>query len=408
MPTPRFLPVLGALAAMPVLLAAPAMGAARPEKPAAAQWVAGWYSAPYAPVSLAAGATPAIFANQTVRQILRVDTGGEAIRLRLSNELGATPLKVGAVHVALVDDKGEVVAGSDHAVSFGGKAGVWMPTGAPMFSDPLPIRIAPLQHLAVSVWYDASAMPAAHLAALTVAPGNQTAAAAMNGAVPRRGPAIVSGVDVLRGGRAPVIVTFGDSITEGAASTPGKDMSWPQQFAARLAADAATREWSVVNSGISGNRVLHEGFTLPALARFDRDVLSVSGVTHVVLLEGINDIGWWNKPESDMTAEQLIEAYRQIVQRAHAHHIKVIGATILPYKGAIYYTPEGEVMRQTVNAFIRTGGLFDAVIDFESAMADPADKQRLRPDFEPGDHLHPNDAGYRAMAQAVPVEIFAR
>lgn len=408
MPTPRFLPVLGALAAMPVLLAAPAMGAARPEKPAAAQWVAGWYSAPYAPVSLAAGATPAIFANQTVRQILRVDTGGEAIRLRLSNELGVTPLKVGAVHVALVDDKGEIVAGSDHAVSFGGKAGVWIPTGAPMFSDPLSIRIAPLQHLAVSVWYDASAMPAAHLAALTVAPGNQTAAAAMNGAAPRRGPAIVSGVDVLRGGRAPVIVTFGDSITEGAASTPGKDMSWPQQFAARLAADAATREWSVVNSGISGNRVLHEGFTLPALARFDRDVLSVSGVTHVVLLEGINDIGWWNKPESDMTAEQLIEAYRQIVQRAHAHHIKVIGATILPYKGAIYYTPEGEAMRQSVNAFIRTGGLFDAVIDFESAMADPADKQRLRPDFEPGDHLHPNDAGYRAMAQAVPVEIFAR
>ena len=183
-------------------------------------------------------------------------------------------------------------------------------------------------------------------------------------------------------------------------------MSWPQQFSKRLAADPRYRGWSVVNAGMSGNRLLHEGFGLPALARFDRDVLAVSGVTHVVLLEGINDIGWWNKPESDVTAARVIDAYRQIVARAHARGVKVIGATILPYKGAVYFTPEGEAMRQAVNAFIRTGGLFDGVVDFEKAAADPADPSRIDPRLEPGDHLHPNDAGYAALAAAVSPTLF--
>ena len=390
------------------LLGAPLLMAASPPavEDMGSNWAAGWFSAPFAPIAGQPGGTPAIFANQTVRQILRVDATGSAIRLKLTNELGIAPVRIAGVHVALVDAEGRLVPGSDRVVTFAGGAEAWLPTGAPLLSDAVPLPITALQHLAISVYYKDSAMPAAHHADLVVAPGDQLAAASMAGARPLRGPAVVSQVEVARLQRGPVIVAFGDSITEGAASTPGKDMSWPQQFAKRLAADPRYRGWSVVNAGMSGNRLLHEGFGLPALARLDRDALAVSGVTHIVLLEGINDIGWWNKPDSDVNAERVIDAYRQIVARAHARGVKVIGATILPYKGAVYFTPEGEAMCQAVNAFIRTGGLFDGVIDFEKAAADPADPARIDPRLEPGDHLHPNDAGYAALAAAVSPGLF--
>jgi len=387
-----------------IALAFPLMAATPVAKP---DWAAGWFSAPFAPFAVQPATTPAIFANQTVRQVLRIDAPGRALRLKLTNELGHTPIRVAAVHIALADDAGAVIPGSDRTVTFGGHGDAFIPTGAPLLSDPVAMPVDALQHVVVSVYYKDSTMPAAHHADLTVAPGDQTAAAKLEGASALRGPAIVSEVDVLRDAPAPVIVAFGDSITEGAASTPGKDMSWPQQFAKRLAADRRYHGWSVVNAGMSGNRLLHEGFGLPALARFDRDVLAVAGVTHVVLLEGINDIGWWNKPDSDVTAETVIDAYRQIVARAHARGVKVIGATILPYKGAVYFTPEGEKMRRAVNEFIRTSGLFDGVIDFEKAAADPADPDRINPQLEPGDHLHPNDAGYAAMARAVSPTLFA-
>ncbi|NKJ44122.1 SGNH/GDSL hydrolase family protein [Novosphingobium sp. SG720] len=386
------------------LLGAPLLLAASP--PPQADWAAGWFSAPFAPIAGQPGGTPAIFANQTVRQVLRVDAAGSAIRLKLTNELGISPIRIAGIHIALVGADGHIAAGSDHAVTFAGAAEAWIPTGAPLVSDTVDLPIAALQHIAISVYYKDSAMPAAHHADLIVAPGEQMAADAMAGARPLRGPAVVSQVEVARAAHGPVIVAFGDSITEGAASTPGKDMSWPQQFAARLAADPRYRGWSVVNAGMSGNRLLHEGFGLPALARLDRDALAVSGVTHIVLLEGINDIGWWNKPDSDATAERVIAAYRQIVMRAHARGIKVIGGTILPYKGAVYFTPEGEAMRQAVNAFIRTGGLFDGVIDFEKAAADPTDPARIDPRLEPGDHLHPNDAGYAALAGTISPSLF--
>lgn len=380
--------------------------AAAPASQAAPQWAAAYYSAPCPPFAMSFGATPAIFSHQTVRQVVRVDASGKALRIRLTNELGFAPLRVPSVHVALVDEHGAVQPGSDHVVTFGGVPGAWIPTGAPLVGDPVELPVAALAHVAVTIYYEDSAMPAAHLAELQVAPGDQSGNEVLKAAAPMRGPGLVSEVDVLRDAVAPVIVALGDSITEGAASTPGADLSWPQQFAKRLAADPARRGWSIVNAGISGNRLLHEGFALPALARFDRDVLGVAGVTQVVLMEGINDIGWWNKPGSEVTADQLIAAYRQLVTRAHTHGLRVVGATLLPYKGAVYYTPEGEQMRQAVNEFIRHGGLFDDVIDFDPALADPADAQRLNPALEPGDHLHPNDAGYSAMAAAVRPEAF--
>jgi len=369
-------------------------------------WAAGWFSAPFAPFAVQPATTPAIFANQTTRQILRIDAAGRSIRLKLTNELGIAPLKVAGVHVALTDPAGAIVPGSDRTVTFDGEKETWLPAGAPRLSDPINVPVKALQHIAVSIFYRDKVVPAAHHADLMVAPGDQLDRLEMQAAHRERGPGLVSEVDVLRDVAAPVIVAFGDSITEGAASTPGKDMSWPQQFAGRLAADPRYRGWSVVNAGMSGNRLLHEGFGPPALARFDRDVLAVTGVTHVVLLEGINDIGWWNKPDSEVTAAEVIDAYRQIVARAHARGVKVVGATILPYKGAVYFTPEGERMRLEVNQFIRTGGLFDGVIDFDKVAADPADPARIDPRLEPGDHLHPNDGGYATMAAAISPSLF--
>ena len=399
-----FMPAL-AIACAVTTIANPARAA---DAPAPGEWVAGWYSAPFSPYAVQPATTPPVFANQTVRQTVLVETGGKAIRLRLTNELGIAPLRAAAVHIALVDDAGAPVADSDRVVSFGGGGSALLPTAAPLLSDPVELAVAPLQRLAISIWYDGAVMPAAHHADLIVAPGNQVQAQTMTGAAAQRGPGLIAGIEVLHAAKTPVIVAFGDSITEGWGSTQGKNLSWPQQVAARLAMNQRTRNWSVVNAGMSGNRLLHEGFGQPALARLDRDVLSQAGVTHVILLEGINDIGRWNEPDNDVDAARLIEAYRQIVARAHAHGIKVIGATVLPYKGAAYFTREGETMRHAVNGFIRTGGLFDGVIDFDKVTADPADPQRLRPDFDPGDHLHPNDKGYTAMAAAVSDDLFMR
>jgi lysophospholipase L1-like esterase len=389
------------------LLGAPLLMAASP--PAAEEmgsnWAAGWFSAPFAPIAGQPGGTPAIFANQTVRQILRVDATGSAIRLKLTNELGIAPVRIAGVHVALVDAEGRLVPGSDRVVTLPAARKPGCPPARRCSAMPYrcrsrrcntwrsrsitrtarcPPRIMPIWWWRPVINWPPRPWPAPAAAR----PGGGVASG--SGAAPARpGDRGVRGFDHRR-----------------RRLHPGKDMSWPQQFAKRLAADPRYRGWSVVNAGMSGNRLLHEGFGLPALARLDRDALAVSGVTHIVLLEGINDIGWWNKPDSDVTAERVIEAYRQIVARAHARGVKVIGATILPYKGAVYFTPEGEAMRQAVNAFIRTGGLFDGVIDFEKAAADPADPARIDPRLEPGDHLHPNDAGYAALAAAVSPSLF--
>jgi lysophospholipase L1-like esterase len=212
---------------------------------------------------------------------------------------------------------------------------------------------------------------------------------------------------VLAPASAGTIVAFGDSITDGARSTPETNHSWPALLAARLGANKATAGFAVANEGIGGNRVLRDGTGASALARFDRDVLSLAGVKWVMLLEAINDIGRIaTAPSETPSAEELIAAYKQIVERAHTHGIKVAGCTLTPYEGASYSRDAGEAIREAVNTWIRTGGAFDAVVDFEAATRDPANPKRIRPDFDPGDHLHPNDAGYQAMADAIDLSIF--
>ena len=202
-------------------------------------------------------------------------------------------------------------------------------------------------------------------------------------------------------------MAFGDSITDGARSTPETNHAWPSLLAARLAARKDTAHFAVANMGIGGNRLLRDGTGASALARFDRDVLSQSGVKWVVVLEGINDIGREaTVPAEAVTADELIGAYTQIIERAHTHGIKVIGATLTPYEGANYSRETGEAVREAVNKWIRTSGACDAVVDFEAATRDPANPKHIRPDFDPGDHLHPNDAGYQAMANAFDLGIF--
>ena len=209
-----------------------------------------------------------------------------------------------------------------------------------------------------------------------------------------------------------MIVTFGDSITDGSQSTPDTNNAWPAILATRLAAGKATANIAVANQGIGGNRVLSDGTLfqgVSALARLDRDVLSQPGVAWLIVLEGINDIGnsaAGNGNSGPITAEELIAAHKQIIDRARQHGIKVMGATLTPYEGAAYFREEGEKIRQALNAWIRTSGAYDAVVDFEAVVRDPANPRRLRADFDPGDHLHPNDAGYRAMAGAIDLRLF--
>jgi lysophospholipase L1-like esterase len=382
-------------------LAALALLAGSAEAQAAARWV-GAYGAPpigYEPRIRDALGRP--FRNDTVRQVVRVSTAGNAIRIRLSNELGDSPLRVGAASVGRIGSDGKPVPGSLVPLTFGGGRSVVIPANAPYLSDSLPFPVAAGEEIAIALFYPDEASPPAHAQMADVGTGDLTldAEATMQQS---RVPGLVSEVDV--SSAAPrVLVAFGDSITEGAGATPGKAMSWPEQLGRLLAASPRNRCWSIVNSGISGNRLLHDGRGPNALARFDRDVLAVAGATHVVLLEGINDIGRISDParlDQAVTADQIIAALDQLVDRAHASGLKVIVGTLLPYEGAAYADAEGEAKRSAVNRWIRDHArMFDGLIDFDAAMAEPGRPKVMRLAEQIGDHLHPNDAGYTRMAK---------
>lgn len=377
--------------------------------PAAAEWASAWIAAPFPAIPRLVERDLRTFENQTVRQFLRVAGSGDRLRLRLTNELGTKPVRFGEAHVAVVDAEGRLRPGSERILIFSGRRGASIAAGAPLLSDPVALKVESGDRLAVSIFYREPATPAAHLLEVQVASGNQAAAPLLASARTARAPALAAAVELWRSAQTPLIVAIGDSITEGAGSTPGAYRSWPDQLMDRFRANPRTRDWTVVNAGINGNRVLHNGAGANALARFDRDVLAVPGATHVILLEGINDIGWGSqkdKPQDQVSAEQLIGGYRQMIGRAHAKGLRICGGTLLPYRGAIYWSPGGEAKRQKVNRWIRTSGAFDCVIDFERAVADPDDPTRIETSKHPGDHLHPNDAGYAAMAASVDPKLF--
>lgn len=385
-------------------------------------WIGTWETSPAGlPTISEIGAWPlpaTITVKGTVRYRIRISLGGSEVRLRFSNEYGKSPLTIAAVTVAVAGHGLDAVAGSLKPVTFGGRRSITIPAGAPALSDPVPLRVPALTDLLVSA-YVPQGIPAN---ACQKDPINQAIVAGSDATslqelipgkcLATRRP-LLSEVDVQEDRPHPVVVAFGDSITDGVVNgvVDPKDgvRGWPGVLARRLAG----RGVSVVNAGIAGNRLLQSFpmFGDSALARFDRDVLSVPGVSCIVLLEGTNDIGM-SGPKGLLgstplvTAKQLIAAYSQIVSRAHEHGVRVIGATITPFKGTDGYSVEKEKVRETVNDWIRTSKAFDGVVDFDRAVRDPDHPKRLKKDYDSGDHLHPNPAGYRHMGEVIDLRLF--
>ena len=360
---------------------------------------------------------------QTLRQFVRLSAGGKRVRVRFSNATGQYQLVIGAAHVAkpAADGApGAIDPATDHPLTFGGAGAVTVAPGAEVVSDPVDMDLPPLSTLAISMFVRRWTGPAViHLDGVATTylsnDADSTAAAALPSPHTSTSRFFIDEVDVEAAGRPGAVVTLGDSITDGYRSQVDANHRWPDRLAERLAARPGAAPVGVVNAGVGGNRILHDHpedlFGPSALARLDRDVLSTPGLRWVVLMEGINDIGHSTAgelPEQDVTAEQIIGGMKQIVARVHAHGAKIYGATLTPYEGTAfhgYYQPEGEAKREAVNAWIRHGD-FDAVIDFDAAVRDPDHPTRIRADYDVGDHLHPNDAGYRAMGDAVDLKLF--
>jgi lysophospholipase L1-like esterase len=349
--------------------------------------------------------------------IARTSIGGRRVRVKLANAFNGPRVEIGAAHVALRAKDSAIVPASDRALTFGGAATVKIAPGAVVVSDPVDLAIPPLADVAISLYFPGeTGPPTTHARGLKTTyistDGNQAANAAITVAGTQLSYYWLAAIEVDAPADARVVAAFGDSITDGSQSTPDTNSAWPAVLAARLAANKGTANIAVANLGIGGNRVLSDGTLfqgVSALARLDRDVLSQPGVKWLIVLEGINDIGnsaAGNGSAGPLTVEELIQAHKQIIDRARQHGIKVIGGTLTPYEGANYFREEGEKIRQALNAWIRTSGAYDAVIDFDAVVRDPANPRRIRSEFDPGDHLHPNDAGYRAMAQAIDLKLF--
>ena len=319
-------------------------------------------------------------------------------------------MEVGSAHIALSSPYGVTEPDTDQQLMFDGKPGAVIPAGRALISDPVDLSVNAFATLAVSVYYPHRVAPAAHLSQVRISKkGDHGADDVWAGATVARAPAIVSSVEVETKTPKRVLVAFGDSITEGAGATPGANLAWPEQLALRLAANRDTQDWVVINSGISGNRLLHEGAGPRALDRFDSDVLDIPGVAAVMFVEGINDIGWAFDPDGDtgpLTAEDIIAVYKEFISRAHARGVKVYGGTLTPYEGAGYFTPAGEAVRTAVNQWIRSSRDLDGFVDFDAATRDPKRPSKFKGAYQSGDNLHPGDAGYRAMAEAVDLKLF--
>jgi lysophospholipase L1-like esterase len=391
----------------------------------AAGWTASWGAAPLPP-GPAVGPFPATptFSDQTLRQIVRLSAGGSQIRIRFTNEYGTKPLLIGAARVALADAKGAIVPGTDRALSFAGKPSALIPAGSPFLSDPVDFPARSLAYVSISTYLPEDTGPCTcHAVGLQTAYVSDTGNFVAGEFVPKQTNSVrafISGVAVYSTVPARTVVAFGDSISDGVGSTPDSNRRWPDLLAERLAAQPGHRSMGVVNMGISGNRVLNDGAGQSALTRFDRDVLSLPGVAYVILFEGVNDLGisfgQFQGPMADVfknlvpqnkaTAEAMIAAYRQLIDRAHGKGLKVFGATILPYEGAVYYSPEGEAVRQQINQWIRSGGAFDAVLDFDAVVRDPDRPTQIALPLQSGDHLHGSDLGYAAIAKSINLALF--
>lgn len=384
-------------------------------------WVVAWGASASPPLPTAEQMQKAklVFENQTLREIVYASLGGESVRVRLSNAFGTSAVEMGAAHIALRGDGAAVKAGSDRVLTFSGRTSVTIPPNAIVLSDPVKLRVPAGGGLAVSLYLPRQTQGAGiHYGAQQtnyIAQGDQTAAATLTGAATVASWVFLAGVDVPAAEAAGAVVTFGDSITDGAVSTVDANRRWPDRLAARLR--EARRPVAVMDAGIGGNRILNDArsnvsFGVNALARYDRDVLAQPGVRYVIVLEGINDIGHagTSAPVSEtVTADEIIAGLRQLIERGHERGLKVFGGTLTPFEGTVfpgYFSPEKEAKRKAVNEWIRTGKAFDGVIDFDKVVRDPRNPDRILPEYDSGDHLHPGDAGYKAMGEAVDLALF--
>lgn len=408
-------------AATIVALAASAPGAfaERPDGPSATRWIEVWGASPQQPVDPVVNvSTPMTLDGQTIREVVRISAGAGRLRLRLTNEYTNAATVIGSVHVAISTAAGSAGSGvrarTDRAVTFGGKPGVTLAPNAPALSDPIDLSVPALTSLAVSIYVASSgAYVTPHSEGKQtafIAAGDQTGAASLPGAATTTARYVLSGVDGESYPGAATIVTLGDSITDGTNSTPDADHRWPDYLADRLQA-AGFYGLAVDDQGIAGDRLRQEGIGPNAQSRFDRDVLSRPGVRFVTVLEGINDIGIpLLLPGSGTVASaaEIVAADKQLIGRAHERGLLIYGATLTPFKGAGYYSDAGEAAREAVNAWIRGPGGFDGLIDFDAAVRDPSDPLTLRAAYDSGDHLHPSDAGYKAMARSIDLGLFER
>jgi lysophospholipase L1-like esterase len=412
----RVLPVLVSLAVVATTLVArqAVAPAAEVGRPGSQQWVGTWASSPVrGTTATTCPGGDAGITNQTVRNIVFASVGGSQVRVRLTNAFGTAALTVGSASVAVAGSGAAAEANTMRALRFGGKPGITIPPGAEAVSDPVALSVHALQDLAVSVFIPQLTGPATiHSLAVqdnfVSTPGDHsTEVGASSFATTISCWMFVDGVDVpataLVSGS---VVAFGDSITDGLRSTVNANKRWPNDLARRLNARHG-RTLSVVDQGISGNRVLADGAGVSAQARLDRDLLTQSGAQVVIFLEGINDIGFADLGLSPpVTADDIIAGYRQIITRCHDAGLTVVGGTLTPFKGVPgYWNESGEQIREQVNQWIRTSGAFDAVVDFAAVTADANDPQVFNPVYDSGDHLHPNDAGYQAMADAIELAL---
>jgi lysophospholipase L1-like esterase len=368
--------------------------------------------------------TPYIqFTNQTLRQIVHTSIGGSKARVVLSNAYGTAPVIVGAAHVALRDKDAGIQATTGHPLTFSGHPTMTIPANAIVYSDPVDLTVPAMSDIAIDLYLPGTTNTpasitmhgAAHQTSYISETGNHAGKATMPVAGKTESWFMLSRVDVVAPDAIGTIVAFGDSITDGTRSTPDTNHRWPDLLANRLIADGV--KMGVLNAGIGGNRVLGEasvpagvdtravGAGINALARFERHVLSIPGVTHVIVLEGINDIGNARQNTSP-TADDIIAGHKQLIQQAHARGIRMIGATLTPFWGAAYFTEAGEAKRQAVNEWIRTSKTYDGVVDFDKATRDPGDPKKFLEKYDGCDYLHPSDAGYKAMADAIDLSLF--
>ena len=369
-------------------------------------WVGTWGTSPQLTEPRNLPPPPGLTSN-TLRQIVQVSIGGEKLRVRFSNAFGTNAVTMSSVHLALSAGGGTIKTNSDQALTFQGERSVMIPAGESMFSDAFDFNLTPLSDLAVTIYFEGtSGNVTGHPGSRSTSylqPGNAVSATDLPTAARTQHWYILNGIDVDAETSSAAVVTLGDSITDGRGSGTDKNDRWPDELAGRLQADKDTANIAVLNEGIGGNCVLHGGLGPTAVSRFERDVLSQSGVRWLILLEGVNDIGGSHDAS---VATNLMNAYKTMIGQAHAQQLRVYGGTILPFGGSFYDGPAHEAAREAVNNWIRNSGKFDAVIDFDAALRDPQNPSHLRQAADSGDHLHPNENGYKMMAEAIDLKLF--